>query len=64
MWKKTSPALVHMLQADAHTLVAHSLLNGDPLLKYVELSIKPKDKNWFLHMCHYIVIVLYMHFGI
>lgn len=37
---KASPALVHMLHTDVHSLAANSRLNSHPLLKYVDCWMK------------------------
>ena len=50
--EQTPPALLRTLQANERTLAANNLLKGHPLLQCKESSIEPKDKNWFLRMCH------------
>jgi hypothetical protein len=43
-----------------HSLADNSQWNGYALPKYMDFSIQIKDKNWFLHMCHHIVFILYL----
>jgi hypothetical protein len=59
MRSKACLAAVHMPQADMHSLAANSWPNGHRLPKYMELSIRMLDSNWYLHLCHYTVNTVY-----
>jgi hypothetical protein len=45
-----------MVQIDAYALAVNGQLKGLLLPKFMDLSIQTKDENWFLRMCHYVVI--------
>ena len=49
------------MHTDAHSWAANSGLNVHPVQTYLDLSIQTIEENWFLRMCHQIIIVLWKH---
>jgi hypothetical protein len=45
-----------MVQTYAYALAVNGQLKDHLLPKYMDLYIQTKDENWFLRMCHYVVI--------
>jgi hypothetical protein len=56
MLNKACPTQAHTVQIDVYALAVNGQLKGHLLPKYTDLSIQTKDENWFLRMCHYVVI--------
>jgi len=56
MRNKACPTQARTVQTDAYALALNGQLKGHLLPKYMDLSIQAKDVNWFLRMCHYVVI--------
>jgi hypothetical protein len=53
---KACSTLAHTVQTDAYALAVNGQLKVHLLPKSMDLSIQTKDENWFLRMCHYVVI--------
>jgi hypothetical protein len=56
MRNKACSTLAHMAQTDAYALAVNGQLKVHLLPKCMDLSSQTKDENWFLRMCHYVII--------
>lgn len=48
---KAFATLVHALLANERIVVASCLLNGQPLPKGMDSSIRAQNQKWFLRLC-------------